>query len=330
MNAAALLAATLAVAVAWPAPAMAAAPKARKTADAPAPVRQGTPYAGREDACSSPTTSPNAAAWTATRVRAAVAPGAHAAGGGAADAAGAVRHAEELGAVPQPLHRQRAHPGRRALLAGQPRTLERAEREYGVPPDIVVGIIGVETIYGQQMGTFRVLDALATLAFDFPPGAPARRRAHGLLPRRAGGIPGVAAEGRHRPDAPAGQLCRRDGHAAVHAQQLGALGGGLRRRRAHRPVAQPADVIGSVASYFKGYGWQPGMPTHFPVTFDRTARQGSAAGARHPADLQRAQLPGQGRRAGRHRRAAHRPAGAVELQNGTDAPATSPARRTST
>ncbi|MBC7481210.1 MAG: lytic murein transglycosylase, partial [Rhizobacter sp.] len=42
--------------------------------------------------------------------------------------------------------------------------LAEAEARYGVPPEIVVGIIGVETIYGQQMGNFRTLDALATLA----------------------------------------------------------------------------------------------------------------------------------------------------------------------
>src|SRR5690606_16493777 len=51
-------------------------------------------------------------------------------------------------------------------------TLARAEREFGVPPEIVVGIIGVETIYGRNMGSFRVLDALATLAFDFPDAHP--------------------------------------------------------------------------------------------------------------------------------------------------------------
>jgi membrane-bound lytic murein transglycosylase B len=47
-----------------------------------------------------------------------------------------------------------------------------------VPAEIIVGIIGVETVYGQQMGSFRVIDALATLAFDFPashPRAAARR-----------------------------------------------------------------------------------------------------------------------------------------------------------
>ena len=47
-------------------------------------------------------------------------------------------------------------------------TLERARTRFGVPPEIIVGIIGVETIYGRNMGSFRVLDALATLSLDFP------------------------------------------------------------------------------------------------------------------------------------------------------------------
>ena len=47
-----------------------------------------------------------------------------------------------------------------------------------MPAEIIVGIIGVETIYGRNMGSFRVIDALATLSFDFPAGASARGRAH--------------------------------------------------------------------------------------------------------------------------------------------------------
>ena len=51
-------------------------------------------------------------------------------------------------------------------------TLERAEKEFGVPIDIIVGIIGVETIYGRDTGSFRVMDAITTLAFDFPASHP--------------------------------------------------------------------------------------------------------------------------------------------------------------
>ena len=99
-------------------------------------------------------------------------------------------------------------------------TLERAEKEYGVPAEIIVGIIGVETIYGQQMGNFRVIDALATLAFDFPASAPARSRAQRILPRRAGAVPGAAqasrAATRSRPWAatPAPWACRSSCPAA--------------------------------------------------------------------------------------------------------------------
>lgn len=47
-------------------------------------------------------------------------------------------------------------------------TLDAVEAKYGVPAEIIVAIIGVETWYGKNVGSFRVLDALATLAFDFP------------------------------------------------------------------------------------------------------------------------------------------------------------------
>ena len=48
-------------------------------------------------------------------------------------------------------------------------TLSRISGETGVPPEILVGIIGVETFFGRITGNYRVLDALATLAFDYPP-----------------------------------------------------------------------------------------------------------------------------------------------------------------
>ena len=49
--------------------------------------------------------------------------------------------------------------------------LARAEREYGVPQEIIVAIVGIETFYGKNMGKWRIVDALATLAFDYPPRA---------------------------------------------------------------------------------------------------------------------------------------------------------------
>ncbi|WP_110687517.1 lytic murein transglycosylase B [Salinicola aestuarinus] len=55
-----------------------------------------------------------------------------------------------------------------AFLNAHRETLERAEREYGVPPEVIVAILGVETQYGRHKGTHRVLDSLATLAFHHP------------------------------------------------------------------------------------------------------------------------------------------------------------------
>jgi membrane-bound lytic murein transglycosylase B len=145
-------------------------------------------------------------------------------------------------------------------------TLLRAEQEFGVPPEMVVGIIGVETIYGQQMGTFRVLDALATLAFDFPAVHPraAERAAYfrselgqflaivngGDPTRQLGSYAGAMGMPQFMPSSSAKWAVDYDGDGRIELAR------------------SPADAIGSVANYFLGYGWQPGMPTHFPVAFD--------------------------------------------------------------
>ena len=55
-----------------------------------------------------------------------------------------------------------------AFFAEHRETLARAERELGVPAEIIVAIIGVETCYGRITGSYRVIDALSTLAFDYP------------------------------------------------------------------------------------------------------------------------------------------------------------------
>ena len=146
--------------------------------------------------------------------------------------------------------------------------LDRAQAEYGVPPEIVVGIVGVETIYGQQMGSFRVIDALATLAFDFPASHPrAKERSDFfraeleqflLLQSRAGADPlqplgsyaGAMGMPQFMPSSWAKWAVDFDGDGRIDLAR------------------SPADVIGSVANYFRSYGWQTGVPTHFNVTFN--------------------------------------------------------------
>ena len=184
-------------------------------------------------------------------------------------------------------------------------TLARAEAEYGVPAEIIVGIVGVETIYGRNMGNFRVIDALATLSFDFPQAPSARgasARPSSAASSRASSAPRAAP--------PKTRWCRVGSYAgAMGMPQF--MPSSIAKYAVDFDgdgridlINSPADVIGSVASYFKGYGWQPGMPSHLPGALRRgAAQEGGAAGARHPAQLQRRQLRGR-RRAARGRGAA--------------------------
>jgi len=147
-------------------------------------------------------------------------------------------------------------------------TLLRAQTDTGVPAEIIVGIIGVETIYGQQLGTFRVLDALATLAFDFPTVHPraAERSAYfqgelaqylSLMQRSGtdptslrGSYAGAMGQPQFMPTSWAKYATDFDGDGKIDL------------------FTSPADAIGSVANYFKAFGWQSGQPTHYPVSFD--------------------------------------------------------------
>jgi membrane-bound lytic murein transglycosylase B len=155
-------------------------------------------------------------------------------------------------------------------------TLERAEKEYGVPPEIIVGIIGVETIYGRDTGSFRVMDAITTLAFDFPANHPrAKERSEFFkgeveqfltLQNRRGADPfeakgsyaGAMGMPQFMPSSWAKYAIDFDGDGKVDL------------------LDSPADVIGSVANYFKAFNWQPGMPVYYPVSFDNSKLDMSA------------------------------------------------------
>jgi membrane-bound lytic murein transglycosylase B len=143
-------------------------------------------------------------------------------------------------------------------------TLERAEKEYGVPVEMIVGIIGVETIYGQQMGNFRVIDALATLAFNFPQSHPrASERSEFfrgelenflVMQNQLGGDP-LAPLGSY-----AGAMGMPQFMPSSWVKWAVDFDGDGRADLSR----STADAIGSVANYFKSYGWQPGMPRTIP------------------------------------------------------------------
>jgi membrane-bound lytic murein transglycosylase B len=147
-------------------------------------------------------------------------------------------------------------------------TLERAEQEFGVPPEIIVGIIGVETIYGQQMGDFRVIDALATLAFDFPASHPRAAERSQYFRGELEQFLALHKAERTSPLQPRGSYAGAWGMPQFMPSSLARWGVDYDGDKKVDLANSTEDAIGSVASYFKGYGWTPGMPTHYPVSFD--------------------------------------------------------------
>jgi membrane-bound lytic murein transglycosylase B len=147
-------------------------------------------------------------------------------------------------------------------------TLERAERETGVPASIIVGIVGVETIYGQQNGNFRVMDALCTLAFDFP--AEHRRAADRARFFRSEleAYLGLTARTGTDPLALRGSYAGAMGLPQFMPSSWVKYGVDFDGDGRVDLFHSAADVIGSVAHYFVAFGWQRGLPTHYALQFD--------------------------------------------------------------
>lgn len=151
--------------------------------------------------------------------------------------------------------------------------LDRAQRQFGVPAEYIVAIIGVETMYGKQTGRFRTLDALTTLAFDYPRRAPyfrAELEQYLLL----------ASE-------------QDFNLLTINSSYAGALGIPQFMPGNYRKYAldyngngqvdilhEPADAIGSVAHYFKHYGWRSGEPVATRVSVADSSKLGDMMVAR--------------------------------------------------
>ena len=131
--------------------------------------------------------------------------------------------------------------------------LERAQHEFGVPGELVVAIIGIETFYGKRTGSWRVIDALSTLAFDYPPRAPFFRSQleHFLLFARDGQLDVLSVHGSYAGAIGIPQFMPGSyRHYAVDFDGDGALD--LR--------GNAVDAIGSVANFLKQHGWRSGEP----------------------------------------------------------------------
>jgi len=141
--------------------------------------------------------------------------------------------------------------------------LDRATREYGVPGEVIVAILGVETFYGQRKGRWRVIDSLVTLAFDFPPRAAYFRTEleHYLLLVRAAGLDVFGVQGSYAGAIGMPQFMPRSHIAyAVDFDGDGAV----------NLISSPVDAIGSIANFLKQHGWRAGA-----VVQERAAVRGN-------------------------------------------------------
>ena len=196
--------------------------------------------------------------------------------------------------------------------------LQEAYERWGVPAEVVVAIVGVETLYGRVTGNFRVIDALATLSFDFPPG----RRDRSAFFRE--------------------ELeeffvwCDREGvdPLTVQGSFAGAMGlpqfmpGSINRFAVdfdgdgHIDLRRsPADVVGSVAHYLARHGWERGLATTFEVAVPvDTADRATLLGPDILPTFSAADFAARGAVLDPAGRAHDGPLALVELQNGDRAP----------
>lgn len=141
--------------------------------------------------------------------------------------------------------------------------LKRARDTYGVPEEVIVAIIGVETIYGKRMGTYRVVDALYTLGFEMPERATFFRgeleqfllmaRDNSLNPLSIkGSFAGAMGMPQFIPTSYRKYAVDFDGDGKVNLWE------------------GTADTIGSVANYLKHFGWSYGQPTVVPARISGT------------------------------------------------------------
>ena len=143
--------------------------------------------------------------------------------------------------------------------------LARAEAEYGVPPEIIVAILGIETIYGRNTGSYRVIDALATLAFDYPRRAPFFRgelREYLMLAQEQGWSP-LKPTGSF-----AGAMGMPQFMPGSHRQYAVDFDGDGRIDLWH----DSADVIGSVAHFLARHDWLAGQPIVLPARISPEAQ----------------------------------------------------------
>jgi len=163
--------------------------------------------------------------------------------------------------------------------------LRRAEAEFGVPAELILAILGVETSFGRNTGSFRAIDALATIAFD---GVRRQDYFRGelkelLLLARESGIDPLDIKGSYAgamglpqfmPSSYRRYAVDYDGDGAIDL------------------LGNPADAIGSIASYIKAFGWVPGEAPTAPVRLAPGSESDLVSGLQRVHDVSEVQGKG--------------------------------------
>ena len=150
-------------------------------------------------------------------------------------------------------------------------TLAKVSDQTGVPASVITAIIGVETFYGRITGSYRVIDALATLAFDYPKRSPffTRELQNFLVLAYETGKDPLALKGSYAGARGYGQFMP----SSYRAYAVDYDGDGVADIWTNAD-----DAIASVANYFLRHGWQPGAPVIVPANYDGDSSEIFAGG----------------------------------------------------
>jgi membrane-bound lytic murein transglycosylase B len=143
------------------------------------------------------------------------------------------------------------------------RWLRRTRVRFGVPEAVLLGILGVETYYGRIMGNFPVLDALATLALDWPAAAPTDRSA--FFAMQLGDFLRWCRAGGRDPRRVLGSYAGAIGMAQFMPESILRWGTSSRRGAAVDLSARAGDAILSIGNFLAGHGWTAGQPCGFAL-----------------------------------------------------------------
>lgn len=146
-------------------------------------------------------------------------------------------------------------------------TLQRAYEEFGVPPEVIVGIIGVETIYGRFMGNFRVLDALTTLSFDYP-NTPNRADRQATFRKNLEDYLVWTRDSQIDPTTVLGSYTGAIGIPQFLPSSITQYAVSYDGNRQIDLRTSQADAIGSVANYLRQNGWESGRPVVWKIGTD--------------------------------------------------------------